>query len=373
MKKTLLITLDFPPQTGGVATYLGNFCAQLNPENICVLANRVRQNFLYDEKQKYTIMRKSLLYRFIWPRWLKAYFTAKKIVQQQNISQLLISHVLPIGYVCLLLKLPFIVICHGYDVQLATANPWKEMWFKKIMKKANTIIVNSEYTKKAITDICTLDEDIIRIVAPCPNTLTTEVSEEALSNIKTKLDIQDKNVLLSVGRLVERKGFDTVIRSLPIVIKDNPDILYILVGGGPYQKKLEQLSIKYQVQDYVVFAGRVDDEELPVYYGLSDIFIMPSRIIENKDVEGFGIVFLEANMYGKPVIAGDTGGVRDAVVDGETGILVDPENTQEIANSILSLLKDKALRKTMGQKGKQRVENEFTWDKQVGKVRELFN
>src|SRR5262249_14775190 len=131
-------------------------------------------------------------------------------------------------------------------------------------------------------------------------------------------------VILTVGSLVERKGQDMIIRALPLIANAVPGVSYLIVGDGPYKANLKTLVTSMGLQDRVVFTGRVSDEELPEFYALSDVFAMPSRAcLDSNDVEGFGMVFLEAGATGKPVVAGRSGGIEDAVVDGVTGLLVD--------------------------------------------------
>ena len=134
------------------------------------------------------------------------------------------------------------------------------------------------------------------------------------------------------------------------------------MGDGPYRNKLEDLVTRHKLQDIVIFVGSVSDDDKAAYYSVADLFVMPNRELPDGDVEGFGIVYLEANAYGKPVIAGKSGGVLDAVIDGETGILVNSNNVIEIADAIIHLLENKRYGKRLGMQGKKRVEQEFVWD-----------
>ena len=169
-------------------------------------------------------------------------------------------------------------------------------------------------------------------------------------------------IILTVGRLVERKGHDAVIKALPFVLKEFPDLKYKIVGKGPMDKKLREIAKIENVNGYVEFCGEVDN--IADFYANCDVLVMPSRFIEKKgDVEGFGLVFLEANYFGKPVIAGKSGGVFDAVIDGVTGLLVDPESPEEIANAIIELLENPELARKLGEQGRKRVLEEFTWER----------
>jgi phosphatidylinositol alpha-1,6-mannosyltransferase len=179
---------------------------------------------------------------------------------------------------------------------------------------------------------------------------------------------QDR-VILTIGSLVARKGHDMVIRALPMVLRAIPDTTYLIVGDGPCRRDLEAQARELGVAERVVFAGQVCDAELPDYYALSDVFIMASREqVEDCTVEGFGIVYLEANACGKPVIGGRSGGVPDAVQDGETGLLVDPRSPEKIARALISLLSDRTRAARMGRVGRARVVQEFSWSRMAEQV-----
>lgn len=168
--------------------------------------------------------------------------------------------------------------------------------------------------------------------------------------------------MITVSRLVERKGHDVTLKAIRQVIKHIPNLKYLICGDGPYRGELERLVIKYGLDSLVVFTGGITDQELHQLYECSDIFIMPSRDIKEKgDVEGFGIVFLEANYYRLPVIAGNSGGIPDAVKDQVTGYLVDPMDDIEIANRIEELVLNEKLAEEMGNNGHDWVINHCLW------------
>jgi phosphatidyl-myo-inositol dimannoside synthase len=371
MLKTLLITIDFPPQKGGVATYLSNVCQNLDRAKIVVLANKYDGSEHFDHKQDYKIIRARLFCRFFWPAWLRTLRQAKKVIRREEIEQILISHVLPMGYIALLLKLPFIVCLHGYDVLSAQKTPWKKYWLLKILKQSKAIIVNSKFTENEVLKLG-IYADKITIIYPCPNIKPEDLNSQERQTLKTELELHGKKVLLSVGRAVSRKGFDKVIEALPEVLKQVPNLVYLLVGNGKrYLDDLEVLAIQNQVLDHVTICEDIPDTNMPSYYDMADVFIMPARQI-GSDVEGFGIVYLEANAFGKPVIAGKSGGASEAVIDGQTGILVDPENVSQIAKAIINLMTDQEYAMKLGANGKARVADEFQWSKQVEKLKNIL-
>jgi len=181
-------------------------------------------------------------------------------------------------------------------------------------------------------------------------------------------------IILTVGGLVARKGHDMVIRALPRLRQTVPDVMYLIVGDGPYRTQLETLAVALGVQDHVIFVGKVPGEYLPDIYALSDVFVMPSREQLNVcDVEGFGIVFLEANACGKPVVGGRSGGIPDAIIDGVTGLLVNPHDPEDIANALARLLTDGDLAVRIGRQGRLRVASDFNWARLGRRVRGILD
>ena len=370
MQKTLLITIDFPPQKGGVATYLSNLCQNLDQGKIIVLANKQEGCEHFDNRQSYKIIRTKFFYRLFWPAWLRTMRIVKKVIRQENIEQVFISHVLPMGYIALLLKLPYIVSLHGYDVLNAQKTAWKKYWLLKILDKAKAIIVNSSFTRNEVLKLG-IGDNKITIVYPCPNINPQNLIPAERQALQSELELHGKKVLLSVGRLVPRKGFDKVIEALPEVIKQVPNLVYLIVGNGKDKDRLQELALQLKVLDHVTMCRDIPDTNLPSYYDIADVLIMPARQI-GSDIEGFGIVYLEANAFSKPVIAGKSGRVGDAVLDGQTGILVDPENVNQIAQAITKLLTDSDYALKLGQQGKVRVENDFQWQRQILKLKDLI-
>jgi phosphatidylinositol alpha-1,6-mannosyltransferase len=189
----------------------------------------------------------------------------------------------------------------------------------------------------------------------------------AIASLKSKYKLTGKTVLLTIGRLVKRKGMDKTIEALealPEKLVDN--LSYFIIGSGSAEGYLREL-IPGKLSSKVTFLGELTADEKWDWLNLSDILIMPSRDIAG-DFEGFGIVYLEANLCGKPVIAGDSGGVRDAVIDGYNGILVNPNDTAGIGQAIIKLALDSELRNKLGAQGKERTIKEFNWERQVEKL-----
>jgi phosphatidylinositol alpha-1,6-mannosyltransferase len=179
-----------------------------------------------------------------------------------------------------------------------------------------------------------------------------------------RFGLGEKKVLLTVGRVEKRKGHDMVIQALPEILREIPETVYMVVGVGSDLNRIKSLARELNVTDQVIFVGRVSDEDLPRYYNTADIFVMPNRTLDNNDTEGFGLVFLEANACSKPVVGGNAGGVPDAIVDGETGILVDGKSIKAVAIAVINLLKNENLVFQIGESGRKRALT-FDWKKKA--------
>jgi phosphatidylinositol alpha-1,6-mannosyltransferase len=178
---------------------------------------------------------------------------------------------------------------------------------------------------------------------------------------------------LTVSRLVERKGHDKVLTALSFLKDKYPDLVYLIVGRGPLRKKLEELTESMNLSARVFFFENIRNEELPLFYRAADLFVMPSRELPDGDVEGFGIVYLEAGTFSKPVIAGRSGGVPEAVLHNETGILVDGENVGDIVKAVSALLDDRQKADLFGQQAWKRIKDEFRWNKQAKKLLSILS
>ncbi|CNG85329.1 glycosyltransferase [Mycobacterium tuberculosis] len=193
------------------------------------------------------------------------------------------------------------------------------------------------------------------------------------AEIRARHGLADRPVAVCVSRLVPRKGQDALIHAWPRVLRRQPDAVLLLVGGGPYRAGLERLAASRGVERSVVFAGGVPWEDLPAHYDAGDVFAMPCRTRRRGlDVEGLGIVYLEASAAGLPVVAGDSGGAPDAVLDGETGLVVPGRSVAAIAEALTGLLADPARARAMGDKGRAWIEREWRWEIQAARLGSLL-
>jgi phosphatidylinositol alpha-1,6-mannosyltransferase len=264
----------------------------------------------------------------------------------------------------------FLVVLHGYDILVSTeSSSLRRIIFRLITSCARPIVAVSRYVKGLLL-MSGIPEEKIAIINGGVN--IERFSKGDPERLKKRFGLKNKKIILALARLDKVKGQDIVIKVLPRVIQSVPDVRYIIAGKGKEEKRLKRLVDENSLNQYVIFAGYVKEEELADFYMLCDIFVMLSHQA-GKGVEGFGLAFLEANMCGKPVIGGRHGGVLDAVIDGETGILVNPEDEEEIAGAIVELLKDKELSSKLGKRGRERCISQFSWKMVAGRFLEVMN
>jgi phosphatidylinositol alpha-1,6-mannosyltransferase len=272
----------------------------------------------------------------------------------------------------------YIVYTYGKEILRSWSTEAERRGFRWALESADRVVTISQYTKEKLVEL-KVDPSNVEIVYPGVDSAMFRPDPAMRRRIRARHGIADyQRVLLTVARLTPgegatlRKGHDKVIEALPEIVARVPDVVYLIVGTGPAEGQLRARSQERGVADQVIFAGYVPDEDLPAYYNAADVFIMPNRE-EGINVEGFGIVFLEANACGKPVIGGRSGGTVDAIADGESGYLVDPYDPSDIAESAIRLLTDPALAKHMGKVGRRRALETFSWERAARQVNALTN
>ncbi len=378
MKKTLFVTLDYPPQLGGVARYYSNIIRRLPAADITVLATPQKNYLDFDQRQAYKILRKNFYLNIplFWPKWLRLVFELFQIVQERKIKALLIGQVLPVGSAAYLVnhfkKIPYILFTHGLDIMLPQQSNRKKNMLRRVLDNASYVVTNSEFTKNELSKFNVTSQKLITLTPGC-DIIGNRVNEKRYRELFNKHKLAGSKILLTVGRLEERKGHDLVLKSMAAIKDKYSDLKYIIVGEGKYRNRLKELAQELKLRERIIFTGAVPEQDLPVYYQLADIFIMPSRELSNRDVEGFGIVYLEANAMAKPVIGGRSGGVTEAIIDGQTGLIINPESIIEISAAIERLITNKSYAESLGLAGQQRVLKDFRWSNRAKKIEELIN
>lgn len=264
-----------------------------------------------------------------------------------------------------------VLIGHGREFLLTGGNPLKWLAQKYILRQIDVCVAVSHWTAEQFVR-AGVPSKRVRVVN---NGVRPEPFMEPhdLAPLRESLGIGDRPVLVTVGRLVERKGHADVIRLLPSIIEQAGPVAYLIVGTGPEEKSLRDLATGLGLTDSVIFAGDVPGEDLPAYYQLSDVFIMPTKEVRGDPLEGFGVVYLEANAAGKPVIATRCGGVTDAVRDGVSGLLVKPGDDDALVAAAARLLTDREYAAELGRQGQERVRHDFNWDRVARRFLEVLS
>jgi phosphatidylinositol alpha-1,6-mannosyltransferase len=255
------------------------------------------------------------------------------------------------------------VLAHGLEITKKRDRLRRRLGLRWIFGSADLSAAVSRYTRSRVLEFGVAPGNVH--VVPC-GVDPQRFRPRDGSALRRELGVDGRPVLLTLARLVRRKGHDLVIRALAQVRRQVPDVTYLIAGSGEaaYVESLRELARRCGVEDAVRFLGRVGDERLPELYSASLLYVMASRSNEaSGNYEGFGITYLEANACGIPVIGADTGGVADAIADGETGFLVPPEDVPALTRRLLQLLEDPGLARRMGEAGRSRVLSDLSWDR----------
>ncbi|MBU0614003.1 glycosyltransferase family 4 protein [Patescibacteria group bacterium] len=333
MKKVLLATIDYLPNTGGVAKYIG----------------AIKQTLVDDVDV--------LFWQGGAPSYFKMIFEFYRKPNQY--CEVWINHLLPIGTAAYLARVPYTIFLHGKDFDLARRNVWKRFLSKIVLRNAKNIVTNSSALGREVKSyISPINVNQI-VVHPCASDDFVGESNDFVLHTK-----KERIKIITVSRLVERKGHIRVIEA----IADLPNVEYIIVGEGPFSHQIKKEIERFKVEDRVRLISNVQDCDLPEIYRSADVFVMPTVKTE-IDREGFGIVYLEASLFGLPIIASNQPGVDEAVMDRVTGFLVN--NDIELKKAIIKLSSDSALRNKMGHSGRAFVLREYTRDKEFSKLKNL--
>lgn len=372
VSRTLLITNDFPPRPGGIQQFVHNLAIRQPPGSIVVYASRWKGWESFDAEQPFPVVREETSVLLPTPAVARR---AAEIARDYGCDAVWYGAAAPLGLLSAGLRRRagierVVALTHGHEVGWA-ALPGARTMLRRIARGADVITYLGEYTRvrlaRAIGDLTTLER--------LPPGVDTDQFRPTVdgSAVRRKYGLRDRPVIVCVSRLVRRKGQDTLIRALPRIRRRVRDAALLIVGGGPYRSTLEVIAREEGVADHVVITGSVPWAELPSYYAAGDVFAMPCRTRRGGlDVEGLGIVYLEASATGLPVVAGDSGGAPDAVLDGETGFVVSGRDRDALVDRITQLLTDPALAKRLGAAGREWVEAEWRWDTQAARLAALL-
>ncbi|RST19444.1 glycosyltransferase family 1 protein [Streptomyces sp. WAC05374] len=370
MHKTLIVTNDFPPRPGGIQAFLHNMALRLDPERIVVYASTWKRGregaeatALFDAEQPFKVVRDRTTMLLPTPRVTAR---AAGLLREHGCESVWFGAAAPLGLMAPALRRAgarrIVATTHGHEAGWAQL-PASRHLLRRIGEGTDTITYLGEYTRSRIAAALTPAAAGRMVQLPPGVDEKTFHPGSGGDAVRERLGLAGRPVVVCVSRLVPRKGQDTLIRAMPAILARVPDAVLLIVGGGPYEGDLRRLAAQTGVARSVRFTGAVPWEELPAHYGAGDVFAMPCRTRRGGlDVEGLGIVYLEASATGLPVVAGDSGGAPDAVLDGETGWVVRGSAPAESADRIVTLLQDPELRRRMGERGRSWVEERWRWD-----------
>ncbi len=370
--KTLIITLEYPPQVGGIASMVYNLANHLSATDVVVLAPVTANDQEFDSSQLFCTVRINPYWPFFWPRWTRILGQVVQLVKQKKVEKIVIHHILPIGYVALFMwwvyHVPFVVFFHGSDVDTLRRHSLHRFFASFICRRAKQVVVNSLFLKNKLETTIALTAPVA-IVYPCPGDhFFQTIDSEILNQTKRQLAVEGKTVLLSVSRIDEGKGYPHIVRLLPRLLVAVPNLVWVVVGGGPKYQEVITMVRAAHLEGVVRFLGEVPNLELPRYFQVANVFMLLTHRDEHSE-EGLGGVFLEAAASGLPVIAGRVGGVDEALKNGETGYSFEVHQTDEICAAATELLVNKVRAEKMGACGKLWVEENFRLEKQFQHIR----
>ena len=362
----LFVTNDFGPRAGGIETFVIGLIERRPFGQTIVYTSAQAGSEAYDQAWKanfgVTVIRDRAKILLPTPRVAQ---NLARIVKESNIQVAAFGAAAPLGLLSASMKRAgvrkTVALTHGHEVWWAKVFPFN--WaLRKIGTSVDSLTYLGEFTQQAISKSLS-KAAAQKMVKIAPGIDVDHFSPQDSTQLRKELKIDDKRVIVSVGRLVHRKGQDHLIQAMPEILKRVPDAHILMVGQGPYLSHLKKLVQELNLVDHVSFIGRIQYAQLPEYICAGDIFAMPSRSrFFGLEVEGLGIVYLEASACGLPVIAGSSGGAPDAVLVGVTGMVVDGENNQEIAAGAIKLLQDLPASKAMGLAGREWIIENWRWE-----------
>jgi phosphatidyl-myo-inositol dimannoside synthase len=387
--KTLLLSEIFPPKTGGSGRWFWEIYRRMPCNQFHIATSTDVEAAAFDPTHDLSLERGPLTlgdWGITTPSALRAYAKAfsfvRKIVRREKIERIHCGRLLPEGWIAMWLKklygIPFVCYVHGEDANPDTTGESDGVLFsrqlrlmtKAVVKNAECIIANSRNSARIMTEHWNMIPERVHLLHPG---VDTNYFEPAARNaeVRKQLGWNDRPVIITAGRLQKRKGQDTMIRALGDIRAAVPDVLYAIAGDGEEREPLKQLVQELGHQDHVQFMGRVDDDVLRQAYQQADLFVLANRQI-GTDIEGFGMVLLEAQACGTPVVAGTSGGTPETMRIGETGQVVNCDGPDELSVTLAKMLLDRSALAEMGVAARKWVEKKFEWNALSYQAADIF-
>ena len=376
-EKTLCITNDFGPRAGGIETFVIGLIERMPRDSVVVYTSNQGDTAEYDRKwfEIYGVEVIRDKSKVLLPTF-RVGKQVRKVLHDQEIERVFFGAAAPLALLSQGLRKAgasrIVALTHGHEVWWAKV--WPFNWLlRRIGNGVDVLTYLGSFTQRAISRSLSkgAKESMVRIA---PGIDTSHFAPDAKSSqLKRELDLEGKRVIVSVGRLVHRKGQDTLVESLPRILESYPDAHLLFVGVGPHLQHIHKRAVQLGVLASISFVGRVQYQELPRFISVGEIFAMPSRSrLAGLEVEGLGIVYLEASACGLPVVGGLSGGAPDALLEGETGFAVDGLSPDCVSEAIIKLLDDPEMGKRMGSRGRQWIVDEWEWQHWSKRFNQLF-
>ncbi|HJC29237.1 MAG TPA: glycosyltransferase family 4 protein [Candidatus Dietzia intestinipullorum] len=364
MTRTLLITNDYPPRPGGIQSYLETYLSHLDPDDVAVLASTFRggESADYDAAHPYKVERVPTEMLLPTPDLAAR---ARRLASDFGATTIWFGAAAPLAAMAPVLRegpvTRIVASTHGHEVGWSMM-PGSRQILRLIGESTDAVTYVSEYTRRRVAAAF---GPRARLVHQPGGVDTERFRPDPLRRKATRqrYGLEDRDVIVCLSRLVPRKGQDSLIRAMPEILRRAPGAVLVVVGGGPHRKALEGLARRHGVADHVVFTGRVPADEIVDHHRMADVFAMPCRTRgAGLDVEGLGIVYLEASACGVPVVAGRSGGAPETVLDQHTGLVVDGTSDREIVEAVAGLLTDRPRASAMGVRGRNWVLDRWRWE-----------
>jgi phosphatidylinositol alpha-1,6-mannosyltransferase len=373
---TLVITNDFPPRSGGIQTFGYELVSRLDPGHVTVLTSSYPGDRAFDAAAPFDIVRSP---RSVLLPTRSTWSLAHRIVTDKGVRRVVFGAMAPLGLLAPRLRSAgvstMLAMSMGHEVGWAMT-PGLRQALRRIGDSVDRVTYLTEYTRDRIAPaLSPAAAAAMRQLAPGVDTAVFHPGQSsAAALLRTEFGIGNRPVIVCVSRLMKRKGQDKLIEALPLVRDAVPDAMLVIVGRGSYGPTLSRQVANRGLDQHVLLTGEVPAADLPAWYAVGDVFAMPCRTRNaGWDVEGLGIVFLEASATGLPVLAGNSGGAPDAVREGVSGFVVDGAQVPQIAERLTTLLLNPRLRATMGSAGRDWVTSEWTWEHSAERFRAMLD
>ncbi|PIT87824.1 MAG: hypothetical protein COU31_00645 [Candidatus Magasanikbacteria bacterium CG10_big_fil_rev_8_21_14_0_10_40_10] len=363
---TLLISEKYPPVVGGTASFAANITRHWPTErgNLFVLTAKDKSK----TKKEITSVK---IYRGSFQPFL-FFFKLAYIILKEKITCLQTHEVVtvawPVNLACFLFRLPARIIFHSRDFNRLKNSSYAKFKIKRLCKRTRAIFVNSYYLQSEFKRHFENLNIEPKVIYPCPSQIFFDKKDpDQISQLKKKLALEGKKIILTIASLSEGKGYPRLISCLPKILQKIPNLCWLIVGDGPKKADFIKMIQQNNLQNIIRYLGLMPQENLPIYYQLADLFVLLTHP-DNEAEEDWGTVFVEASASARPVLAGQVGGIEEAVVNLKTGLVVDISQPNAIINTMTDLLTQTEFARSLGLAGQEWVKQNFAWDKEILKL-----